>query len=198
MSEVPEDPRQLAERAARGDPAAVEALVRRYLPDLRAYVRLHADPALRARESCSDLVQSAVRDVLTHMERFRHPSAEGFKHWLFTTARRKIAHRGEYYRAQKRDAGEIGLEEGSLAETYRRLSTPSGQLVLREELARLERAFDRLTAEQREIIGMAHMMDLSRAEIGRHLGKSESAVRSLLHRAMARLTTLLEDSEDGG
>ena len=191
-----EDTRELAERAADGDPDAVEKLVRRYLPDLRAYVRMNADPALRARESCSDLVQSVVRDCLTNLERFQHPSEDGFKYWLFTTAQRKIAHRGDYYRAQKRDREEVELDADPIVDRYRRLSTPSAKLLLKEEIERLERAFDQLSDEHREIIGLAHMMDLPRTEIATRLGKNEGAVRSLLHRAMARLSSILEESDE--
>lgn len=48
----------LTEAACRGDRAALDALVVRFLPELRAFVRLRAGPALREWESTSDIVQS--------------------------------------------------------------------------------------------------------------------------------------------
>jgi DNA-directed RNA polymerase specialized sigma24 family protein len=38
---------------------------------------------------------------------------------------------------------------------------------------------------------MAHIAGLSRAEIAQQMGKSEGAVRVILHRALARISELL-------
>jgi RNA polymerase sigma-70 factor, ECF subfamily len=170
-------------------------------------VRLRAGPQLRARESNSDLVQSVCREILEHAERFKYPSEGAFKHWLFTTAQRKIQHRHEYWTAQKRGAaGEMSLDAGSnssgssaspdLMSRYRRFSTPSGVASLREEVERVESAFDRLTEEHREVISLAYLTGLSRAEIAERMQRSEGAVRVLLHRALARLSGLLQPGGD--
>ena len=53
---------QLLARARAGDAGALHTLLVRHEPLLRTYVRLHADPMLRARESCSDMVQSVCCD----------------------------------------------------------------------------------------------------------------------------------------
>ncbi|MCA8975247.1 MAG: hypothetical protein KDC98_11025, partial [Planctomycetes bacterium] len=58
------DHRDLVDSASHGDPQAVEELLVRHLPRLRAFVRLRSPFALRARESCSDLVQSVCREVI--------------------------------------------------------------------------------------------------------------------------------------
>ena len=197
----------LTEAAVAGDRAARDRLIECYLPQLRAFVRLRADAMLRARESNSDLVQSVCREVLEHMDRFRYPSEAAFKQWLFATALRKIQHRQEYYLAQKRDAGrETPMQEpGSssdldlgLLEVYASFSTPSRRASHKEEMERIEAAFDQISDEQREVITMAHLLGLSRAEIAGRLGKSEGAVRVLLHRALARLSGLLEPRADPG
>jgi DNA-directed RNA polymerase specialized sigma24 family protein len=44
------------------------------------------------------------------------------------------------------------------------------------------------------VVTLAHLAGLSRAEIGEQMGKTEEAVRALLHRAKARLAILLEDA----
>jgi DNA-directed RNA polymerase specialized sigma24 family protein len=51
-----------------GDQLAIEALLERHLPGLRAFVRLRAGPAVRTRESTTDVVQSACREVLAHFD----------------------------------------------------------------------------------------------------------------------------------
>jgi RNA polymerase sigma-70 factor (ECF subfamily) len=191
----------LTQAAARGDRQAVEALVERYLPELRAFVRLQAGALIRARESSSDLVQSVCREVLEHEERFQHPNEGAFKQWLFTTARRKIINRRDYYLAEKRDVlrdvPAEGAGESALFACYKTFSTPSAHAGVREELERVELAFEQLSAEQREVILAAHVSGMSRAQIALQMGKSEGAVRVLLHRALARLSGLLGE-RDGG
>jgi RNA polymerase sigma-70 factor (ECF subfamily) len=189
-----ENSSELAQRAAAGDRAAVDALIERHLPELRAFVRLRAGDALRRRESTSDLVQSTCREVLTHLERFQFPDETAFRRWLFVTAQRKIADRADHYAAQKRAAvreerlaSEAGVQDEQLANCYRRFSSPSRRALVRDEIEQLERAFDALTEEQREIVTLAHVVGLSRAQIAEQVGKSENAVRIVLHRALARL-----------
>ena len=94
----------LLRRAGHGDEPAVRTLLSRYLPGLRAFVRLHSGKLVRSKESCSDLVQSACREVLEHASDFAYGGEAGFKQWLYRTALRKIAHRAEYWRADRRDA----------------------------------------------------------------------------------------------
>lgn len=198
--------RILVENAAQGDRQAVEALLQRYLPGLHAFVRLRAGQLVSAKESSSDLVQSVCREVLEHIDTFKYPSEGAFKHWLYTTALRKILHKHEYYRAEKRDVlrdvpQPSNASSGSQAEllnSYRSFSSPSGQAIVREELERIERAFAKLPDEYREVIVLARVVGLSRAEIGERIGKSEGAVRVLLHRALARLAQVLEgDGREG-
>ena len=189
----------MAERAAGGDREAVDALLRRYLPDLRAFVRLRAGAVLRERESASDLVQSTCREVLAHMDRFRFPSETAFRRWLLTTAQRKIADRADHWATQKRAgereermARESGADDERLQAAYQRFSSPSHRVVVRDEIERIERAFDQLTPEQREVVTLAHIAGLSRREIAEQTGKSEGAVRTVLHRALARIAELVK------
>jgi RNA polymerase sigma-70 factor (ECF subfamily) len=192
-----EDSVRLAERAAAGDRAALDELVVRHVDALRAFVRLRVGPELRVRESSSDLVQSVCREILQEAQRFQHPSEGAFKSWLFTTALRKIADRAEHWRALKREAGRderlpSQADDGALLGFYRSISTPSQHAVAAEERERIERAFEKLTEEQREVIVLARVAGLSRAEIAAQTGRSEGAVRVLLHRSLARLSDLLD------
>jgi len=90
-------------------------------------------------------------------------------------------------RPRKAVAHEIGqpLDTLSLGDLDERVA------LLRAEIARLEAAIDQLPDEQKEVLTLAHLAGLSRAEIGAHMGKTEEAVRALLHRAKARLSILM-------
>lgn len=199
LAAVTDDSLHLAHLAAKGDQQALSQLLTRHLPSVRAFVRAHMGPQLRARESMSDIVQSVCRELLTHQERFQHPGEDGFRAWLFTTARRKIANRARDLGRDKREAARevADLSEtrmAALGEAYARVSTPSGMALRKEEIERLEGAIDELPDEQKEVLTLAHLVGLSRAEIGVQMGRTEEAVRALLHRAKARLAILLDAS----
>lgn len=200
---VTDDNELLAQRAAAGDEQALADLLQRHLPAVRAFVRSHMAPQLRARESTSDVVQSVCRELLTHQERFRHPGENGFVAWLYTTARRKIQNRARDLQREKRDAGrEVhGIGEsgmGELGAAYARISSPSGRALRAEEVQRLEAAIDQLPDEQREVVTLAHLVGLSRAEIATQMNRTDEAVRALLHRAKARLAILLDAGDRHG
>lgn len=191
------DPRELTERAAAGDGTALRELLGRYLPQVRAFVRLRTGPELRAHEACSDIVQSVCREVLEHGDRFQHPSEEAFERWLYTTVLRKVQNRRRFWIAAKREAGRVADAEGEgdpeLLASYGSFATPSQHAMASEEVARIEAAFDRMPADYRQVITLAHIAGLSRAEIAAEMGRTEGAVRVLLHRALAKAAEILDE-----
>ena len=177
--------------ARKGEPEALATLLQRHVPGLRAFLRLRMGPEIRAHEQSCDLVQSVCREILVKADQFGHGGEEGFRRWLYRTAERKVADRADYLQAQKRTANLVPLDDAALAACYQSVCTPSQDASAREHLARVEAAFDKLSDEHREVILGAKMLGLSHAELAAQLGKSEGALRSLLFRAMARLTEIL-------
>jgi RNA polymerase sigma-70 factor (ECF subfamily) len=195
---VPPQEEDLVTRARSGDAAALDELLAAHLPALRAYLRLHMPAELRARESCSDLVNSVCREVLQAEDGFEYRGPEPFRGWLYAWARHKIQDRLRYWHADKRAAQReqaIGEDEslGQLAAVYQGLGSPSAAAVGKEDVLRLEQAFEKLPDEYREVIGLCRIAGLSREEVGRRMGgRSAGAVRSLLNRALVALSTELE------
>lgn len=175
----------------------VQRLLEEHLPALRSFVRLRIGRELRALESSSDLVQSVCREILEHSDRFRHGDEQGFRRWLYTSALRKISNRAAYHRAAKRAGGaRLELADGDggdadLLRAYGSFCTPSGILRQREEVERIEAAFDRLAPADRELITLARIARLPHAEIGEELGISAAAVQMRVYRALERLSVEL-------
>lgn len=177
-------------------------LLARHLPSLLAFVRLRTGRLVRDHESHSDLVQSVCRELLAGRERFTYRGENEFRNWLYTAALRKVVERARYHRAQKRDVrrevrppAEQAREEQSIAGCYATFATPSRELASAEEMRRIEAAFDELADEQREIITLARIVGLSHAQIAARLGCSEASSRQQLHRALIRLSMVLDRQE---
>ena len=190
-----EESLELVRRLVDGDRAAVGPLLERHLPGLRAWVRVQSKGSLNALESNSDLCQSVCREVLEKIDRFQYVGEGAFRHWLYTTATRKIRNKQKYYLAQRRDIGrEIPIEGGtssrgdeSLALCYATMCTPSADIEAREAIQRVETALSSLSDEHREVIMLARMLELSHAEIAERMDRKESSIRVLLYRALANL-----------
>lgn len=204
MPDTADDFERLLEQAAAGEPDAIQSLLERYLTGLRGFIRLRAGPLIREREEVSDLVQTVCVEVMKKMDRFQHGGETEFKHWLYATALRQVRNRVKYWRREKRSAsrelsfdsktggpGRSGMRD--LLDTYTTLTTPSRRLMSGEEVRRIEAAFDLLSDDHKRVITLARLVGLSHQEIAAKMGRSEEAVRALLHRALAALTELLEE-----
>lgn len=187
------------QRALAGDLDARAELLQRHVARLRAFVRPRLGARLRARESSQDVVQSVLREAWTGFERL--PAREtrldrsGFARWLLRAADNKLKSRGRFWSRQRRSAAreEPAADERRLGELAARdLATPSRALVAREELERVERAFATLPPVWREVVVLVRLQGLSHEQAARRLGRTPSATRTLLSRALARLATELE------
>lgn len=187
----------LVYEASRGSAPALDALFERHLPGLLAFVRARAGPGLLAHEESLDLVQSTCREMLRDVPSEGYRDEAGFRQWLFLAAERKILDRLRSHGREKRAGGQAltysEAEVGLLSHGYRGVGTPSGEAIAREEIELLEAALSRLPEEQRQVIVLARVVGLSHAQIAQATGKSEVALRSLLHRALARLSEEMGD-----
>ena len=183
---TPADPADLVRRATAGDAHSLAALLERYLPRLRAFVRLRVDVAVRARESASDLVQTVCREVLQNAAQFEYQGEDRFRAWLFQTALNKIRDRGRYHYAERRDPGaeQAGSRGIDGADPHGALQSPSQHAMAQETAEAMEQAFDLLTEDHREVITLSRIVGLPHAEIARVMGRSDTAVRGLLSRAL--------------
>lgn len=181
-------------RATAGDASSLAALLERYMPRLRAFVRLRVDAAVRARESASDLVQTVCREVLQNADQFEYQGEDRFRAWLFQTALNKIRDRGRYHHAERRDPyAEIAPAPGAdHVDPYGPLRSPSQEAMAKETAEAMEQAFDLLTDDHREVITLSRIVGLPQTEIARVMERSDVAVRGLLSRALVAYMAALD------
>ncbi len=192
---VEDDPtKSLAQRASQGDAACIDDLLVRYLPQLRQFIRAQVDAQQRLQESVSDLVQSTCRELVAAGPDFEWQGEARFRSWLFTAALNKIRMRLRTLGAQKRRPGghRQGLDGDEITDGAAAANSPSRVAIGHETAAQLERALDALAPDFREVIALARLAELPHAEVARIMDRSETAVRSLLARAMVALTNELD------
>lgn len=186
----------LVAAAKDGNGAAMDDLMHEHLPSLRAYVRAHLPPALRQRESESDIVQTACRAAIIDLDQFSWRGNGSFRAWLSQIALNKIRGRQEYHLADKRDLRrESPISDSrmaSLADLYRTIATPSQQAMAQELVDHMEGAVHNLPELYRETFLKLHVLGMTRAEVAADQGRSEEAVRVTGARAIARLAATIE------
>jgi len=183
----------LAQSATGGDRNALMELLQRFLPELRAFIRLRTGPQLLAQETPEDLVQSVCREVIGNLSGFDYRSEQAFKSWLFLSALHKVQDKGRYYAADKRNVARAWQQpdDPQMLSGYVSMVSPSRVAMAREDVAKLEAAFDQLSEEHREVITLHRILGLDHEQIGEKMNRSAAASRVLLHRAIARLARIM-------
>jgi RNA polymerase sigma-70 factor (ECF subfamily) len=127
----------------------------------------------------ADLRQEAYARVYEAAQKARPQQPKAF---LFTTARHLMADRVRRERI-------VSIRAGGDTEFLNVLVdeiSPEQRAVAHEELVRLARAFDRLSAKCREVVWLRRVKDLTQKEVAERLGLSEKTVEKHL-RTGARL-----------
>jgi RNA polymerase sigma factor (sigma-70 family) len=165
------------------------------LPGLTRFVRRRMGPELASRESAADIVQSTCRELLRSAPGYEDRGDASFQHWIRSAAEHKLANRGRHWRAARRANGDASLDGDTAVPEPVSPATqgPLQEALLREEAERLRRAFESLPVEYRRVIERFQIDGASQALIAQELGCTSEAARKLIARAMARLSSALED-----
>ena len=175
--------------AARADPAAFEPLYRKYLAPVYNLALYELHDAHEA----EDATERTFLNALAALPRFREgaTTADGhdastFRVWLFRIARNVVAERRRTLRRHR----EAPLDViGSM---------PAGMdveaIALRSEAAaEAWAAVATLPDDRRQAVVLRFVHELSTAEIASILGRSQGAVRVLIHRGLRRVEQQLRE-----
>lgn len=168
--------------------AAAQANVAAFAPLYRAYVGAvyrYLARQVASREDAEDLTAAVFTKALASLGRYQDRGT--FAAWLFGIARHALAdyHR---HRRPRMDAAEIAEE--ALAD-----DEPDAAVLGAERRRQLDRLVRQLPADQREALALRFFAGLTSAEAGVVLGRSEGAVRMLVHRAVAALRNQLDEED---
>jgi RNA polymerase sigma-70 factor (ECF subfamily) len=174
---------QLMLQAARGDPEAATALVRRNFALVSRYVAR----VVRDARAVEDLAQDVFVQVLTTAPRYT-PSAR-FSTWLYRIATNAALN----YLKQAQIARRAGDPDGIGMELVdRHEPPPDGRISLDELKHRVSEAIGSLPVNQRVALVLFEYENLSYQQIAAVLEVTVEGVRALLTRARATLRTKLQ------
>jgi len=174
-------------RARDGSRADLDALLEHYSGKLLALIRLRMGPDLRRNLESRDILQNTLLKAFGAIERFEGEGSVPFMAWLGQIARNEIRDQVDHQQAQRRDARrEVALDDAG--ELVAEVRTATRRVALGEQARQLEVALEALEPDQREVIVLRKLEELSFPEIGERMERSPDAARMLFARAMVTLT----------
>ena len=167
--------RVLVARAQRGDRAALEDLYLLHFD--RVYSYLHM--SVGNRHDAEDLTTQTFMKMLEAIRRFEWRSVP-FSAWLL-----RIAHNlaMDHFRAHRRWRPEEEVPESADGEEC----SAEEQALASLGETRVLTLIERLAPEQQQVLMLKFVYRFSNGEVASTLGKTEGAVKSLQHRALASL-----------
>jgi RNA polymerase sigma-70 factor, ECF subfamily len=172
---VEERVRKLVERARRGDEEALERLYLLHFDRIFSYLHM----SVGNRHDAEDLTTQTFLKMLEAIGRFRWRSVP-FSAWLF-----RIAHNVamDHFRASRR----VQLEEEVPEPEDSAQSSAEDEAMQSIGRASMFELIEKLSPDQQQVLTLKFVFNFSNAEVGAILGKTEGAIKSLQHRALASL-----------
>jgi RNA polymerase sigma-70 factor (ECF subfamily) len=189
------DEERLLQRLRQRDEAAFNQLVRLYQAAVfRQLLRAIGDPA-----EAEDLAQEVFVTVFKAIETFRGESR--LSTWIHRIAQNHARNRVKYHGRHKR-RGDAPLEdttEEALAapHTGSRVPRPDHQVEAQEAEVNIRLAISELDAEQRTLIVLRDLENLSYEDIQERTGLPAGTVKSRLHRARLALQERFRQLSEG-
>lgn len=175
---IPVDIANLIREAQQGDREAVATIYRAYVRRIYRYVACRVPSTNDAEDLTADVFVRMV-EALPNYQITGAP----FEAWLYRIAASRVS---DFYRNKANKQGEE-LHENLTDDTV-----PSEEMLIEGQmLDTLRSAMQRLPEEHQTILIMRFVERKSHEEVAMLLGRSVTAVKSIQHRALSRLTEML-------
>jgi RNA polymerase sigma-70 factor (ECF subfamily) len=169
-------------RASQGDRDAFGLLYERYIDRIFNYVYYRTGNLHDAEDLTARVFQRAMNHIQNYTDR-----GVPFSAWLYRIAHNLVAN---WHRDRSRRQ-EIPINEVPVLPS--KGDHPERNLVRSQEQDALLRLIRRLPAERQNLLILKFVENMSNAEIGSIMGRSEGAVKSLYHRTLLALRDQLGD-----
>ncbi len=177
------DDARLIERAKRGEVEAFGCLYERYLESIYRYIRTR----VAEDRTAEDLTETVFLRSYESLSRYKEKGLR-FSAFLYQIARNLLV---DHYRQKEEELPLESADQISVSP-----SRIDDIIVIQDQVDRLRVGLEALPEEYREIIRLRVLLELSTAECAQWTGRSEGAVRVLLHRAMKALKRqVVKDNE---
>lgn len=177
----------VTEQAMRGQPAAIDTLLRQIRPMVVRYCRARLGRISGHYHAADDVAQEVCIAVLSALPRYRD-MGRPFASFVFGIASHKVAD-------AMRNAARMAVPTEDLPDGPDNGPGPEETAFAYLEAERARALLARLPAHQRELLVLRVLSGMSAQETGHALGMSAGAVRVAQHRALARLRAMaLEES----
>jgi RNA polymerase sigma-70 factor, ECF subfamily len=171
---------RLARTAATGDRRALDGLLRAAGPLLVRYCRGRLGQRAPGLSSPEDVAQEVVIALCSALPRYRDIDTP-FMAFAYGIARNKVA---DAYRAAARDRSD---PVDDLPETTDVADGPEHAVVGATRMTELMALVDRLPPQQRDIVVLRVLGEMTAEETARAIGSTPGAVRVAQHRALGKL-----------
>jgi RNA polymerase sigma-70 factor, ECF subfamily len=182
-------PQPVIDAALSGNAEAIGTLALLVKPLIERQLVRYALPA----PDRDDLVQATMVQLLRHLPSFRGDA--NFSTWLFRVAANEalmLLRSRKRLRARLTDSAEFDVMLEQMPSNVSLDDTADD----RARESQVRSALSGLPDEYRDVVVAHYHLDLGLQEIADRFKLTESAVRSRLHRARARLRTMLLESDD--
>ncbi len=195
-TDVNEPPtRELLDRIRKGDRQAGNLFCERYGPRVLGIVRRYLRNRPRRNLETEDLVQSSLREVFVHLDRFAYRGEGAFIKWLGMVVETKIHSTVRHWSSSLRNRErEVPAEISRLPDDG---PSPSQEVRRIEANDHLYRAINRLPPRERRVVINRMILELPWAAIARADDCTVHALQMRLSRAKKRLAKELRKLEMG-
>ncbi|HJM40096.1 MAG: sigma-70 family RNA polymerase sigma factor [Planctomycetota bacterium] len=179
-----------------GDSNAAERLWSRYYDKLVPAVRIRLGQKLRSKVETLDIVQNVFLEAVSTAENKEFRSEGHFRAWLNRLVENRIRKSARDFGRQKRDSSKERPLMNTTGEerTTLRHEGPRPISIVEEfdELERMEKSMGLLPDEVRELLVMRFFDEMTYAEIGEALGRTEEASRKAVNRGVEMLSKTMK------
>ena len=163
-------------KAIAGDKVAFGILYERYVGRIYTYIYYRTGN----KHDAEDLTARVFYRAIEHIGRYDQRGVP-FSAWLYRIAHNLVAN---WHRDRQRRQ-EVPIDD--VVNLQAKLEPPELAMLNRMDVERMMRVIKSLSPERQELIILKFVQDMSNAEIGRIMQRSEGAIKSLYHRTLLSL-----------